>query len=495
MGKPDPPSPPNPVDTARASTSTNVGTSIANAFLGNTNQVTPDGSLRYDTTGSYTWNDPYTGLAVQIPTFTATQALSGNAQAIKDQTDAAKLGLAGMANYQSGRLSNLLQNELDISQAPAAGDPNWIGNILAPSTSFGDAGQQQSSLGNYGQQLTEFGDAGQITKDYGPADSFSADRGRVEEALYGRLNPQLSKERANVEQRLADQGIRYGSQAYASAMDDYNRQANDLRLGVTAAGGAEQQRMMDMAAQRAGFQNAAQQQEFTQKFGRAQFANEAQKAQFQETLQAGQFANQAQRDTFTQAAARGEFANAGLAQQVAQAQSRFNAQNMARNQFMSEQYAQRNQPINEISALLSGSQINNPNFVNTPNNQIPTTDVAGLINTRFSQDMDIYKQESQNYNALMGGLMGMAGGMMKMSDRASKDDIHKIATVFSASDDGERKKLPIYEYSYKDDPSDARHVGPMAQDVEKIDPSAVKSRKGIKYIDQSRVIGGILRAA
>jgi len=496
VGKPDPPSPPNPVDTARASTSTNVGTSIANSFLGNVNQITPDGSLRYDTTGNYTWNDPYTGLAVNIPTFTATQTLSEQQQALKAQTDAAKYNMAGMANTQSGRLADLLSREINLGDAPAAGDPSGIGNILAPSTTFGDAGTPQASLGDYGRQLTEFGDAGAITKDYGPADSFSADRGRVEEALYGRLNPQLQRERANVEQRLADQGIRYGSQAYASAMDDYNRQANDMRLGVTAAGGAEQQRMMDMAAQRAGFQNAAQQQEFTQKFGRAQFANEAQKQQFQEQFQAGQFANEAQRNLFTQQAARGEFANAGLAQQVAQQQSKFNAQNMARNQFMNEQYALRNQPINEISSLLSGSQINNPNFVNTPNNQIPTTDVAGLINTRFSQDMDIYKQESQNYNAMMGGIMGMMGGMMKMSDRATKDDIHRIATVFAAEPEtGERKKLPIYEYSYKDDPSDARHVGPMAQDVEKIDPGAVKSRKGIKYIDTSRVMGGILKAA
>jgi hypothetical protein len=495
MGKPSPPSPPNPVDTARASTSTNVGTSITNAYLGNTNQITPDGSLTYETTGEHTWDDPYTGLSIKIPTFTATQKLSDAQQAIKDQTDAAKVGLAGMANYQTGRLSNLMKSEIDLSKAPTPGDPSGIGNILAPSTSFGAAGDPQASLGDYGKQLTEFGDAGAITKDYGPADNFSADRGRVEEALYGRLNPQLQRERGNIEQRLADQGIRYGSQAYTAAMDDYNRQANDLRLGVTAAGGQEQQRMMDMAAQRAGFQNAAQQQDFTQKYGRAQFANEAQKQQFQETLSAGQFANEAQRNKFTQEAARGEFANAGLAQQVAQKQSEFNAKNMARNQYMSEQYALRNQPINEISALLSGSQINNPNFVNTPNNQIPTTDVAGLINTRFSQDMDIYKQESANYNAMMGGLMGMAGGMMKMSDRARKDDIHKIATVFSASDDGGSKKLPIYSYTYKDDPDNTPQIGPMAQDVEKIDRGAVQTHRGTKYIDEQRVMGNILRAA
>lgn len=463
MGKgSSPPPPPNPVDTARASTSTNVGTSIANAFLNNTNQITPDGSLRYDVTGNYTWNDPYTGTSVDIPTFTATQQLSPQAQAIQDQSMAAKYNLAGMASAQSARLGEHLGRDINLADAPAAGDVSGIRGVGRAATEFADVGSQ----------LREFGDAGDITRSYGPADDFSSDRMRVEEALYGRLNPQLGRERENIEQRLADQGIRYGSPAYAAAMDDYNRQANDLRLGVTQAGGAEQQRMMDMAAQRAGFQNAAQQQDFLQQQAR------------------GQFTNQAQSTDFQQAAARGEFENAGLAQQLSQEQTAFNAENMARNQYMNEQYALRNQPINEISALLSGSQISNPNFVNTPNNQIPTTDVAGLINNRFSQDMDIYKQESANNNALMGGLFGMMGGMMKMSDERMKDNVVPIGTVFAAKDE----ELPIYEYSYKHDPRGERHVGPMAQDVEKIDKRAVKERKGIKYIDQAR-LGSILKVA
>ena len=119
------------------------------------------------------------------------------------------------------------------------------------------------------------GDAGAITKSYGAGD-FSQDRQRVEDSLMARMNPQLAKERSNIEQRLADQGIRYGSQAYTSAMDDYNRQATDTRFGAIGQAGQEQQRMMDMAAQRAGFQNAAQQQQYTQILGAGSFANAAQ---------------------------------------------------------------------------------------------------------------------------------------------------------------------------------------------------------------------------
>jgi hypothetical protein len=471
MGKgsaPAAPAAPNPVDTARASTSTNVATAITNAFLNNTNQNTPDGSLRYDQTDTYNWTDPYTGTNIAIPRFTATQTLSPQQQAIQDQSNAAKMNLAGMANTQSDRLATLLGKEIDLSGAPAAGDPNAITNVPQAATTFGDVGQQQST----------FGAAGDITKSYGAGD-FSADRQNVQDALMARMNPQLAIEKQGIEQQLADQGIRYGSQAYSDAMMNYSRQANDARFGAISQAGQEQQRMMDMAAQRAGFENAAQQQQYEEEQGRGTFANQAQAANFQ------------------QAGARADYLNAGLAQQVAQAQTGFNAQNMARNQFMNEQYAQRNQPINEISSLLSGSQINNPNFVNTPNNQIPTTDVAGLINNRFSQDMSIYQQQNQNYQQQQAGMYGLMGGILKggiglLSDVREKENITKLGSVLTPhSNDNE---LPIYKYSYKGDPASVMHVGPMAQDVEKIDPSAVIEHKGRKYIDGGK-LGSVLGMA
>jgi hypothetical protein len=38
------------------------------------------------------------------------------------------------------------------------------------------------------------------------------------------------------------------------------------------------------------------------------------------------------------------------------------------------------------------------------------------------------------------------------------------------------------------------HIGPMAQDVEKIDPDAVQEIGGVKHIDKDQVMGSILRA-
>jgi hypothetical protein len=439
VSKPDPPTPPNPYQTAAAQTGTNVSTGVANSFLNNVNQITPEGSLNYDVTGNYSWTDPTTGHAYNIPRFTSTQTLSPQGQALKAQNDATKMNLATMGNAQSSRVSNLLSTPFAPGgAAPGAGDASKITGV--------------------GQAATSFDPGWDITKSYGPEDNFSADRQRVEDALMSRINPQLAKERGNIEQRLADQGIRYGSQAYTSAMDDYNRQATDTRFGAISQAGDEQTRLNQMAASQASFQNQAQAQGYQQNQGLASFQN------------------------------------AGLAQQLAQAQSGFNAQNAARNQYMQEQYQQRNQPLNEISALMSGAQVQNPNWLNTPSSQIATTDIGGLINQNFAQQQQNYQSANQNWQSTMGGLLGLGGKLATMSDRRSKQNIEKIGTVFSAGEDNGRHKLPVYEWEYKHDPG-TRRVGPMAQDVEKIDPGAVGEIGGVKHIDASRVMGGILRAA
>jgi len=501
MGKPEAPTPPNPYQTAAAATGTNVSTAVANAYLNNTNQVTPDGSLSYSPTNNYSWTDPSTGQTYNIPQFTATQTLTPQGQAIRSQLDAARYNLAGMANSQSGRIAGILSQGMDYSGAPGPGEINRLHPWGTERYDFSSGGPVQTSLGDYGRQQTTFGDAGDITRTYGPSDNFSADRQRYEDALMQRMNPQLERERGNIEQRLQDQGIRYGSQAYTSAMDDYNRQANDARFAAVGAGGQEQARMNQMAAQLAAFQNASQGQAYQQELGRGDFANKAQENNYQQALGAGAFRNQAQAQQFTQNSMQAQFYNQALQQDVANRQAIFNAQQSLRSQWMNEQYAQRNQPINEITALMNGSQVSNPNFVNTPNNQIPTTDVAGLINTGYNQQAASYQQQMSNWNDLVGGVLGLGAGIF-MSDEREKENIKRVGTVLATKGDepkmatvfGDERELPIYEYSYKRDPSSTRHVGPMAQDVEKVDKRAVRNIGGRKFIDGAQ-LGSILRAA
>lgn len=79
-------------------------------------------------------------------------------------------------------------------------------------------------------------------------------RQRVEDALYerhsSRFEPEIERDRAALELRLSQQGIGPESEAYATAMERFMNNANDIRerarTGAIATGGAEQSREFGM---------------------------------------------------------------------------------------------------------------------------------------------------------------------------------------------------------------------------------------------------------
>ncbi|MBX5217245.1 MULTISPECIES: tail fiber domain-containing protein [unclassified Rhizobium] len=127
---------------------------------------------------------------------------------------------------------------------------------------------------------------------------------------------------------------------------------------------------------------------------------------------------------------------------------------------------ERNQPLNEISALMSGSQVHQPSYVNTPATQLPTVDQAGLINENFNQKMGLYNQQLAQSNAATGGLFGLGGSLLggwAKSDRRLKEDIRRVGTL----DNG----LPVYAFRYKE--GGPMQIGLMSDDVREIHPDAV----------------------
>jgi hypothetical protein len=78
---------------------------------------------------------------------------------------------------------------------------------------------------------------------------------------------------------------------------------------------------------------------------------------------------------------------------------------------------ERNQPINEISALLSQSQVSQPDFRQTPSTQVAGVDYAGLVNNNYRGELDTYRQKVGMHNAMMGGLFGLAGDATKLAFR------------------------------------------------------------------------------
>lgn len=83
-----------------------------------------------------------------------------------------------------------------------------------------------------------------------------------------------------------------------------------------------------------------------------------------------------------------------------------------RGQAVQERLTERNQPINEITALLSGSQVSQPNFVNTPGMNMPTTDYAGIVGQNYAQQMANFNQQQQSRGQMMGGLFSLGAGAL-----------------------------------------------------------------------------------
>lgn len=87
----------------------------------------------------------------------------------------------------------------------------------------------------------------------------------------------------------------------------------------------------------------------------------------------------------------------------------------ARNEFLLDSYdtgfntalTERNQPINELSALMSGSQVSMPQFQSTPQTGVAGVDYTGMV-------QDNYNAQVQQSNAAMGGLFGLLSSPFQM---------------------------------------------------------------------------------
>lgn len=195
---PKAPPAPDPVATAQAQSNMNRETAITQFGLNAVNQTTPYGQLYYGQIG--TWEDG-------TPRYHAVQTLAPEEQRALDQS----------------RQGQDIYGQIALQQLGAVRD-----RLSAP-VSFGDA-----------PQIRDGAEA----------------RARVEQALFDRIKPQLDRDRLSLENRLRNQGLSPGGEAWGEAMRDANMAENDARLAIIAAGGNEQQRDFgqSMASRQQGIQ-------------------------------------------------------------------------------------------------------------------------------------------------------------------------------------------------------------------------------------------------
>lgn len=81
-----------------------------------------------------------------------------------------------------------------------------------------------------------------------------------------------------------------------------------------------------------------------------------------------------------------------------------------RQQDIAELYQQRQQPLNELNALLTGQQVNSPQMPGFTNAQAAQpVQALTAANNQYQAGLDAYNAESANFSNLLGGATGVAG--------------------------------------------------------------------------------------
>lgn len=388
MGKSSPKAPaaPDPVKTANAQTQSNLQTANAQAALNNVNQITPWGSQIYSSTPN----------ADGTKSWTSTISLSPEQQKLLDSENAVSQGLANLSQQQLGNLTQQLGKPLNYDSAPAQ-----VTNVNAGK--IPTSGQLQNSA-QYGSIQNDV-DMSKVPGLVGGADLRKTYED-AQKAAYGQQSAYLDADYGNrskdLENKLIQQGVLQGTDAWDREMQTLGRQRtfdynnafnNSFDKGLSAQsqiynqGLASNQNAYSQALNNANFRNSAQAQGFGQSLANAQLNNATMGQQFNQEL-------------------------AGQNQQFNQGVTNANLQNQGRSQAINELNYLRQQPLNELNAIRGGSQVTAPQFGSTPQTGVGQTDIAGLYNNQYQQQLAQYNAKVAGNNSLMGGLFGLGAAYL-----------------------------------------------------------------------------------
>ena len=432
-------------------------------------------------------------------------------------------GLSGSINANDYRAAGINADDYGRAASINAGAYNAAG---IDANAYGRAGG--INAGAYGQAMGRL-DLSNVAR-------MPVNAGMTgQNAILSRLAPQIQQSEAATAQRLANQGITLGGEAYRNAMRNQGQQFNDLYTQAALQGinldiGANQQGY-GQALSSAGLYNQAINQNFGQGLSAQQLANQAIGQNFGQGLSAQQLANQAAGQNFGQGLSAQELANAAIGQNFGQgvtAQQLTNAaaaqnfgqelsakqlanaaidQNYGRaatssglqNAAQTLDYNQRltssrfgneskandlamqlglyNQPLNAVNALMASSQIQNPVFGAYSGSNVAAAPVFEGVRATGADANANYATRVGAYNAGMGAL-GAIGGAATTAAAAAASDIRLKSKIVRVGT--HPLGIGIYEY----DIDGRRERGVIAQEVERVLPSAViEHPDGYKMVD------------
>lgn len=292
---------------------------------------------------------------------------------------------------------------------------NRVGGILGQNFDFSGAPQidpvdmagiPNIDIANY-QGLPQVGSA-------------DATRAKVRDAMLSRVNTDISRDRDSAASTLTARGIPRGSEAWNREMEGFDRQQTDARYQAELSSGQ------------------AAQQQFSQDLARRQ-----QGISEEDSLQRATIAYRQQ----------------GMSEQQAQQAASLDL----RRQAITELLAGRQTPLNEISALRSGSQVAPLSFQPYTGVNAGAAPVFGAAQSQYGANADAFNAQAQGQNNTMSGLfsLGAAALPLMFSDRRLKSNIRRIG-MHSAG-------VPLYAF----DIFGSREIGVMADEVLTVRPHAV----------------------
>ena len=154
------------------------------------------------------------------------------------------------------------------------------------------------------------------------------------------------------------------------------------------------QQNMAMGMSAAAAQNAAAQQVYAQQMGVANLANAAIGQNQQTALAQMQAQNAAQNQAYNQALQAAQFGNT------------------AQQQALQQQLGLYNQPLNQISALMSGSQLQMPQFQGYQGANVAAAPIFQAGQAQNQYNMDVYNAQQAAANQGMAGLFGLGGSLL-----------------------------------------------------------------------------------
>lgn len=464
MGKQSTTPPVDPTIAAERTAAGNLQAAKQNQAANMINQITPTGSVTYTPTYYNSQGqqinagdiNPKTKKPYDINSkdvvirYNQNVGLTPEQQALFDQGQRINQGLGNLAENQGmAQITDALNNPLTSD----IGIVSNVGTTADQMTRSIDVPELQKFVPSYVQDIRResganerasgniYNNAGQIVKNLQDPNLLLQD---TTDALYKAntqfLDPQFQRGQADLENKLANQGITPGSEAYNRAMQDFGnqkQQAYESARNQAVAGGMNAaQGMFGMNLQGGQFTNQAVGQEFGQGLSAQQLINAAagqnnqldlanQQAynqaiaqQFGQGLATAQFLNSAAGQQFSMGQQNAALNNAALQQLFGQQVSNANLQNAASNQQLTQEQLRQQAPINIINALRSGQQMQVANIpqvaVSAPGQMALTSgaDYLGAANAANDYAANAAAANAQQASGLMQGIGSIAGGMI-----------------------------------------------------------------------------------